>query len=444
MLTNSINSTTQSALETIWFPCSQMKDYESLPPLAINHAKGSYLYLEDGRSVIDAISSWWCKSMGHQHPAIKQAITEQINQFEHIIGTNTTSQALTTLSQKLTQLMPHLSKVFYAGDGSCAVEVAMKMSIHSRKILGQTQRTHFISLANSYHGETLATLSVSDVGLYKNPYHDLCFEATHLTSIPYVNHNSDPLWSDASDAWQQVETQLDAVKEKATAIIVEPILQGAGGMNIYSADFLKRLADYAKAHDIHLICDEIMTGFGRTGKTLACQYANIKPDFICLSKALTGGTLAMSAVLTSDPIYQLFYDDYETGKAFLHSNTYGGNALAAAVANAALQIHQDEALNQQALIIGEHMRQAMLSIAEQTQCLENVRQIGALCAADLTLNTKRAGFELFKIAMQKGAFLRPLGNTVYWLPPLNTSLETINQLSAITEECIWALKKQSL
>ena len=186
------------------------------------------------------------------------------------------------------------------------------------------------------------------------------------------------------------------------------------------------------------------TFFGRTGKTLACQYANIKPDFICLSKALTGGTLAMSAVLTSNPIYQLFYDDYETGKAFLHSNTYGGNALAAAVANAALQIHQDEALNQQALIIGEHMRQAMLSIAEQTQCLKNVRQIGALCAADLTLNTKRAGFELFKIAMQKGAFLRPLGNTVYWLPPLNTPLETINQLSAITEECIWALKKQSL
>lgn len=427
-----MTSMQQQALECIWYPCSQMKDYQVLPPIVVKKAQGSYLYLDDDTKIIDAISSWWCKSLGHQHPNIKQAIIKQLDSYEHIIGTNTVSQALTELSLKLTRLTPHLDKVFYTGDGSCAVEVAMKMSLHSRKILQQDKRNHFISLSNSYHGETLATLSVSDVGLYKAPYNDICFECTHIKNIPYVDNVNHPLWQDASSIWPEIEAQLDLVKHQATAIIVEPILQGAGGMKIYSADFLNRLANYAKAHDIHLICDEIMTGFGRTGTTLAGEHANIEPDFICLSKALTGGTLGMSAVLTSSEIYNLFYDDYETGKAFLHSNTYGGNALAAAVANQVIDIHFEENINQQAQKLGHHLAEGMDYVASQTACLENIRHIGVMVAADINLPIKRAGFQVFQHAIQTGAFLRPLGNTLYWLPPLNTAPAVVEELVEIT------------
>lgn len=434
------NNLQQTALEHIWYPCSQMKDYNSLPPIEISKASGSYLYDENGHKIIDAISSWWCKSLGHQHPQIKEAITKQLDCFEHIIGTNTVSKPLTQLSKKLAMLQPELNKVFYAGDGSCAIEVAMKMSLHSRKILKQTKRQHFISLSNSYHGETLATLSVSDVGLYKKPYLDLCFNCTHIKNIPYVNNILSPLWSDASKIWPAIEKQLDIVKDIATAIIIEPILQGAGGMKIYSADFLFRLDNYAKANNIHLISDEIMTGFGRTGKTLAGMHANIKPDFICLSKALTAGTLPMSAILTSTKIYDLFYDDYETGKAFLHSNTYGGNALAAAVANVVLDIHISENINQQAQKLELNLLNGIEQVQKETNCLTNIRHIGAMIAADLNLPIERAGFKLFKKAVKFGAFLRPLGNTLYWLPPLNTPAYVIDELTDITIRSIKALQ----
>lgn len=436
-----IENIQQKALNHIWYPCSQMKDYEQLPPIHVEKAKGSYLYLKDNSKVIDAISSWWCKSLGHQHPKIKQAIKEQLDCYEHIIGTNTISPPLIKLSETLCQLTPTLNKVFYAGDGSCAIEVAMKMSLHSRKILKQHKRTKFISLSNGYHGETLATLSVSDVGIYKNAYRELCFPCIHITDLPYVNSTDDPLWHDASSHWPKIEKQLLTLKETATAIIFEPILQGAGGMRIYSADLLKRIAEFANRHNIHLIADEIMTGFGRTGKTLACEHAQITPDFICLSKGLTAGTLPLSAILTSDDIYTLFYDDYETGKSFLHSNTFGGNALAAAAANAAIEVYQQDNISNKAQLIGQQMRNAMGQVKIQTGSLTNIRQIGAMVAADLNLLIPRAGFKLFNEAIKLGAFLRPLGNTIYWLPPLNTEQHTIDELSEITIKAIHNLSR---
>lgn len=427
------------AINHTWYPCSQMKDYETLPPIQVSYAKGSYFYLENGSKVIDAISSWWCKSLGHQHPKIKNAIAQQLDKFEHIIGANTVSEPLARLSQQLGTLTPHLNKVFYTGDGSCAIEVAMKMSLHSRKITHQAQRNQFISLSNGYHGETIATLSVSDVGIYKKPYQDLCFPCTHLNNIPYVNDVDDELWHDSSKAWDEIEAQLLPLKNSATAIIFEPILQGAGGMKIYSADFLKRLTNFAHENSIHLIADEIMTGFGRTGKTLACEHADIQPDFICLSKSLTAGTMAMSAILTSQQIYDLFYDDYETGKSFLHSSTYAGNALAASAALAAIDIHFQEDMCQSAINIGNKMKQSMVYVQHETNAISEIRQIGAMVAADLNLLIPRAGFRLFAEAIKQGAFLRPLGNTIYWLPPLNTSLQTIDELTDITVKSIMTL-----
>lgn len=418
--------------KTIWHPCSQMKDYEHFKPLPIKSAQGSYLELQDGRKVIDAISSWWCKSLGHNHPALKAALLKQLDKFEHVILANTTNETIEKLSAKLASLMPHLNKVFYAGDGSCAIEIAMKMSLHTRVICGEQQRKNFIALKNGYHGETVGALSMSDVGLYKKPYADLLFTPEFIEP-PYVANTDDPLWHNASEHWQYIKKQLEPLAKTTTAIMFEPIVQGAGGMLIYSQDFLRRLCTWATENNIHLIADEIMTGIGRTGKMLACEHANVKPDFVCLSKGLTSGWLPFSAVLTTDTIYDTFYDDYETGKAFLHSHTYCGNALGASVALATLEVIENENLCERAQALQTIMVENLKNISEKTGALHNLRGIGAIVAADLIHDKPRLGYKIFQEAVKRGALLRPLGNTLYWMPPLTISEATLSQLSTITQ-----------
>lgn len=429
----------QRDLQHIWHPCSQMKDYQDFPPLEISQARGSYLTLQSGKQLIDAISSWWCKSLGHHHPRLNEALIKQLNQFEHVIHANTTNDVTVELAERLCQLTPHLDKVFFAGDGSCAVEVAMKMSIHARHILGQNEKSRFIALENGYHGETLATLSVSDCGIYKKAYATQLIDHPILLEIPYVSGIDDPLWGDCSSRWPAIEAQLEQYKATATAIILEPLMQGAGGMKIYSADFLTRLSQWAKLNGIHLILDEIMTGFGRTGKMLASQYSDVDADFICLSKGLSSGYLPISAVLTRNSIYELFYDDYEAGKSFLHSHTYSGNALAASVALETMKIFEEEGILEQSHHLAKVMHQAFHQVAANTSCIHNIRQLGAMIAGDLqsTSNKQpRLGYQVFRHAVEEGALLRPLGNTVYWFPPLNTNASTIDELASITEKAV--------
>jgi adenosylmethionine-8-amino-7-oxononanoate aminotransferase len=425
-------------LRHIWHPCSQMKDYEIFKPLEIVGAKGSHFELRDGRKIIDAISSWWCKSLGHQHPRLKKALLEQLDKFEHVILANTTNETIVAFSEKLTQLCPSLNKVFYASDGSCAIEIAMKMSLHARKILGDNKRQLFVSLENGYHGETLGAMSVSDIGLYKHPYSSMLFKTHHLSRVPYVNSIEDPTWNNCEDNWAHIEKQLAAYSDTATAVVVEPILQGAGGMKLYSQDFLGRLRQWTEKHDVHLIADEIMTGIGRTGKMLACEHAAIEPDFICLSKGLTSGWLPLSAVLTRQSIFDIFYDDYASGKSFLHSHTFSGNVLAASVGLAVLTIMEEEKMIKRAQEIGSVMLNHMLDIADSTKKLTNVRGIGAVVAADLIDNDShpRLGFEIFQEAVKLGAYLRPLGNTLYWLPPLTIDDEDLFRLKQVTEMAI--------
>lgn len=427
-----------------WHPCSQMKDYEQFKPLVVKRAYGSYLELSNGKKIIDAISSWWCKSLGHNHPKLKQSLLAQVEQFEHVIFANTTHENIARLSEKLATFMPHLEKVFYAGDGSCAVEIAMKMSLHYRLLEGSTKKTKFIALKNGYHGETSGALSVSDLGLYRAPYHAMLFDSILIEPL-YVSGSDNFAWHNAELHWNEVEKELARCCDNATAIIVEPILQGAGGMKVYSRDFLSRLANFAKKHNIHLIVDEIMTGIGRTGKMLACEHASIKPDFVCLSKGLTSGWMPFSAVLTTNSIYQAFYDDYEYGKSFLHSHTYSGNALGVSLALAALEVIEQECLINQAAQLQAIMRQEFESIADKTGMLTNIRGIGAVIAADLTDKNLpiRAGYRLYQEAVRQGALLRPLGNTIYWLPPLNINLETLSKLGEITLNSIQSLQKIS-
>lgn len=429
----------------IWHPCSQMKDYESFLPLIISKAYGSYIELKDGRRIIDAISSWWCKSLGHNHPRLKAALKAQLECFEHVIFANSTYEIIIQLSERLGQLCSGLDKVFYASEGSSAVEIALKMSLHAQQLLGQKQRTQFTSLQNGYHGETFMALGLSDLGLYRQAYETHLIQPNFIQNIPYVHSTSDPFWNDCSAAWPGIEKQLEKQAVNLAAIIVEPIVQGAGGMKIYSQDFLRRLRKWTQAHGIYLIADEIMTGLGRTGRALACEHAQIKPDFICLSKGLTSGWLPMSAVLTHTNIYELFYDDYSSGKSFLHSHTFSGNALAAAVALECLTILEEEEIVKQVRNNEIILKKLMLEVSDKTERLTNIRGIGAIIAADLKLTEKeknqRIGYQIFQQALKLGAWLRPLGNTIYWLPPLNISLSTLEDLCNITKISIKRILK---
>lgn len=424
----------------IWYPCSQMKDYETFPPMIIKSAKGAYITLTNNHKIIDAISSWWCKILGHGHPRLKQALIRQANKFEHVIFANTTNEVILELSERLIQMTKTMGKVFYASEGSSAVEIAIKMSLHARKNTNELKRTKIMNLQNSYHGETGIALAVSDVGLYRKPYEDILPHSITLKHIPYVYSKLDPLWEDCGAIWPSVASQLKQNANSLSAIIIEPIIQGAGGMLLYSKDFLKRLRIWAIENNVHLIADEIMTGFGRTGLPFAFQHADIEPDFICIAKGLTGGWLPMSAVLTTDSIYDLFYADFTTGKAFLHSHTHSGNVLTAAVALECLKILQEEDVYAQVNTMEPYLYTAMQEVANKTKRLTNIRHIGAMVAADLILTkeqqAERYGYKVFKKAVELGALLRPLGNTIYWLPPLNTSPKVLRKLTAITTEAI--------
>ena len=429
-------------LEVLWHPCSQMKDYEQFPPLEIVSAQASMLNLADGRPLIDAISSWWCKSFGHRNPVILEAIQGQMNLFEHVILANTTNETIVSLSEKLCSLGPNYDKVFYASDGSSSLEIALKMSFHAQQRLGREKKMLFVGLENGYHGETLLTLGISDLGLYKKPYDKLWPKAHYIREIPYVSGPNDPDFQNCLN-WSKLEAQLTPIAEQCAAIVIEPLLQGAGGMKVYSAGLLRKIREFCNANQIYLVADEVLTGFGRTGKMLACKWAGIEADFLCLSKGLTGGTLPLSTMLTSNEVYDLFYGPYEDQVAFMHSNTHCGNALAAAAALGVFKIFEKENVLEQANWLGQNMKHRFERIASKTQRLTNLRQIGAMVAADLILEpereNERIGYQIYLDAVQRGALLRPLGNTLYWLPPITTPLEIIENLENITLDSIQAV-----
>ncbi|PJD93572.1 MAG: adenosylmethionine--8-amino-7-oxononanoate transaminase [Legionella sp.] len=421
-------------LNHVWHPCTIMKNLEQDPPLIVTGAKGSYLETHQGR-LIDAISSWWCKSLGHGHPAILAAIQQQLHQFEHVISANTTHPSIVALAEELAAISGK-QHVFFASDGSSAVEIALKLAIQATVLKGQRERNQFIALRHAYHGETLGALSVTDMGIYKDAWASFGVNCHFLDPIPYVNDRQDPLWNDAASYWSQLLPQLDALKHQVCAIILEPVIQGANGLRPYSADFLTKLAAFAKQHDIYLIADEIMTGLGRTGEWLASHHANINPDMICLSKGLTSGTVPLSCVLIDHSLYDLFYHEDDPKRCFLHSHTYSGNPLGIAAALATIQTMRAEHINQQARELGAYMHQCFLEVITATGHFTSCRTLGAIVAADVTGIHPNFSRALARAAQERGALLRPIDQTLYWLPPLNTSRATIDQLADITHQSI--------
>jgi len=433
-------------LASVWHPCSQMSDYHDFPPLPVVHASGCRLHLADGREILDAISSWWCKSLGHGHPAVTAAIAAQLAQFEHVILANTTSELIVGFAERLLRACNGpggtLAKVFFTDNGSSGVEVALKMALHAQQLSGQSQRTRYATLENGYHGETVGALSVSDLGLYADPYRPLLFPTLVLKGLPYRTGTADPRWQDASAEWPTIAQQLDAQVGTLAAIIYEPVLQAAGGMRLLSPDLLPRLRRWADAHGVLLIADEVASGMGRCGAMLASHLApGGAPDIAVVSKGLTGGSLPLACVLTTQRIYDAFLGTWASRRAFLHSNTYAGNALAVAAASAVLEVFAREDICAQARVTGSRMHAHLAELARTRPWLGHPRGLGMVAAIDLRQRdgsavdpAARTGYRVYQEAVRRGALLRPLGDTLYLFPPLNAPWSEVEAMLKILRD----------
>ena len=428
-----MNNTTLAQLDLnhIWHPCTQMKDHEFLPLIPIKKGKGVYLYDFDGNRYIDAISSWWVNLFGHSNEYINSQIKEQLDVLEHVILAGFSHKAAINLANRLVQITPKgLEKVFFADNGSSAIEVALKMSYHYFKNRGEN-RDIFLSLTNSYHGETLGALSVGDVKLYKETYQPLLIKNMQ-TPVP-INQTKKA----AIEALIELENILKKYHKKISAFIIEPLIQGAGNMHMYHPYYLTKARELTKKYNIHLIADEIMTGFGRSGSMFACEQANISPDFMALSKGLTGGYLPLSAVLTTNEIYSAFYCDYNEHKAFLHSHSYTGNPLACKAALATLDIFQNENILQKNKETSKYMAQK-LERFKNLDNVANVRQTGMVAAFDIKgyKPEDRIGLKVYTYALQNEVLLRPLGNTIYFMPPYIISKEQLDKVFDVAYEAV--------
>ncbi len=326
----------------IWHPCSQMKDYEELKIIVIERGEGIYLYDTYGNRYLDAISSWWCNLFGHANKRINNAIINQINKIEHVIFANFSNIPAIELSERLVKITPErLEKVFFADNGSAAVEIALKMSFHYHQQIGKAKKQKFVAITDAYHGETLGALSVGDIDIYNKVYRPLMVDTYRVQGPDCYRCNYEKNRDSCNaECFKYMEELLANNHHEISAVIIEPMVQGAAGMKIYSPKYLKSLRALCDKYDINLIADEIAVGYGRTGKMFACEHAEISPDIMCLSKGLTAGYMPMSVVMTSNKLYNVFYGDYSEYKAFLHSHTYSGNAMGCAVALEVLKIFE--------------------------------------------------------------------------------------------------------
>ncbi len=411
----------QKDLEFNWHPCSQMKDYEFLPLIPIKKGKGVYLEDFEGNRYIDAISSWWVNIFGHSNEYINSKIKEQLENLEHVIFAGFTHEGAIKLSQRICKLTG-LDKVFYADNGSSAVEVALKMAYHYYLNKGENRKL-FFSLKNSYHGETIGALSVGDVELYKKTYEPLLIQSIQLP-IP-ANQSEE----ESKKALKECDEYFKKYHKEVSSLIIEPLVQCAGYMKMHSASFVKGLRELCDKYDIKLILDEIAVGFGRTGSMFAYFQADIKPDFLCLSKGLTGGYMPLSMVVTTNEIYSEFYCDYTKLKAFLHSHSYTANALGISAANATLDIFENENIIEK----NKQKSKYIWDNIQKFKSLENVaeiRQTGMITAIKMIDYPfeKRAGLEVYKYGLKNGVLLRPLGNIIYFMPPYVIKKDEIDKM----------------
>jgi adenosylmethionine-8-amino-7-oxononanoate aminotransferase len=414
-------------LAHLWHPCTQMKDHEQLPPVPIRRAAGCWLEDYDGNRYLDAISSWWVNLFGHCNPRINAAVSAQLQQLEHVLLAGMTHEPAIALAERLTRVAPAgLTRCFLADNGSAAVEVALKMSFHFWQNRGHPGKRRFVTLSNSYHGETLGALAVGNVELYKHTYQPLLMDVLTMPSPDCYERSPGMSWAEHSRArFAPMEQLLSQRADEIAAVIVEPLVQCAGGMRMYDPIYLRLLRDACDHFGVHLIADEIAVGFGRTGTLFACEQANIGPDLMCVSKGLTGGYLPLSAVLCGEQIYQAFYADYVAQRAFLHSHSYTGNPLACAAALATLEIFATTPVLENNRALAAHLAARLAPLAAHPH-VADVRQSGMIAAVELVRDRatrepwpwqERRGLTLHRYALSRGVLLRPLDAVVYFMPP---------------------------
>ena len=434
-------------LKYIWHPCSQMKDYEKFPPIVIEKGKGVYLKDVNGKTYLDAVSSWWVNLFGHSNQRINDALYNQANTLEHVIFANFTHKPAIELCERIISISPNrLEKVFFGDNGSSAIEIALKLSFQYHQQIGKGKKTKFVNISDAYHGETIGALSVGDMDLYSKIYKPILIDSIKVEGPDCFRckFNKDRKTCDA-ECFIFMEDKIKEIHDEVSAIIIEPIVQCAAGMKIYSPKYLIKLREICDKYDINLIADEIAVGFGRTGKMFASEHANISPDIMCLSKGLTAGYMPLSLVLMSDKMYYAFYDDYNKMKAFLHSHSYSGNPLGCSVALETLKIFEDENIIEKNKIKSDYLRKKVQSVLSSIPNLGEYRQIGMIGAIELVKDKitkepfeseRRVGYNIYKKALEKGVLLRALGNIIYFMPPYVITEKEIDFMVEVARDSI--------
>ena len=438
---NKLSELQKKDLEYVFHPCAQMKDFEEIPPLVIKKGDGLYLIDEDGNRYMDCISSWWVNLFGHCNERINKIVTEQVNTLEHVIFANFAHEPAALLCEELTKVLPNgINKFLFSDNGSSCIEMALKLSFQYHLQTGNPQKTKFISLENAYHGETIGALGVGDVDIFTETYRPLIKEGRKVR-VPYVDSNlsQDEFTKLEDECIEELKELIIANHNEIACMIVEPMVQGAAGIKIYSARFLKAARDLTKKYNIHLIDDEIAMGFGRTGKMFACEHAGIEPDMMCIAKGLSSGYYPIAMLCITTEIFDAFYADYKDGKSFLHSHTYSGNPLGCRIALEVLKIFKEDNILETVNEKGTYLKNQMEKIFKKKPYVKDIRNIGLIGAIELKDDVApgvRVGRKIYDIALKKGVFVRPLGNTIYFMPPYVITHEEIDKMLDVCEQSI--------
>lgn len=425
--------------QALWLPVTQMKDLDEHPAIRICSGKGIYVYDAEGKPYIDAISSWWTNIFGHANPRITRALAEQAARLEHVLFAGVTHPPAEELARRLADLTPdELTKVFFAGDGSSAVEIAMKMSYGYRRNTGQPEKRRFVGLSGGYHGETLGALSLCGHDAFSDIYRPLMPDTISVTGPDCYRCLHGRTRTDCeAECFEPMERTLEERGREITAVFVEPLAQGAAGWRFYPARYLHKLRECTRRHDIHLAFDEIAVGFGRLGTMFAMERAGVTPDFVTLSKSITSGTLALSVVMTTDAVYESFLGDFTELKAFMHSHTYMGNPLACAVANETLSMFEELNVLETNKPKYRHLADYAAQRFAGHRHVGEVRSLGFITCVELVADRatrtpldwkQRTGFRIYREALKRGALLRNLGDCIYFLPPYVITQEEITRL----------------
>ncbi|HZZ93432.1 MAG TPA: adenosylmethionine--8-amino-7-oxononanoate transaminase [Usitatibacter sp.] len=405
------------SLAAVWHPCTQMKHHERFPLVPVARARGAWLEDFEGKRILDGVSSWWVNLFGHAHPAINAALREQLDTLEHVMLAGFTHEPAVRLAERLAAAAPAgLGHAFFASDGASATEIALKMAFHHAANRGRPRKTRFVALEGGYHGETLGALGVTDVAVFRDAYAPLLRGG--LTAPFPAREEGDHRFGglrSALDAAGHLAALLDQHGDEIAAVIVEPLVQGAAGMRFYHPEYLRRARELCDEHDVLLIADEIMTGFGRTGTLFACEQAGVAPDILCLSKGITGGYLPLSCVLATDEVYASFYDE-RFARGFLHSHSYSGNPLACRAALAVLDLFERGNVIAANEAKAARFIRAAAPLANDAR-VRDFRHLGMIWAFEVPSAEPAFAQRAFEIALGRGVLLRPIGNTVYFMPP---------------------------